>query len=218
MFQSRSGAQPSPYSADVTLEQVGGLTVHAAIRPRAVELLALGALPESRVPWLVGLLMLTAAMIVVDGDAACGASTSCRGCARTSSPACRTSCARRCRRFCSSPKRSTSAACAPTTSARAATGVIVQEGRRLMHLVENILHFSRAERQMTRLGSGAARPESARCRRSSTTGCRSPRRRTCASRPTFAPDVHRVADRSALRQMVLNLLDNAVKYGRRRRR
>ena len=35
---------------------------------------------------------------------------------------------------------------------RAATGVIVQEGRRLMHLVENILHFSRAERQMTRLG------------------------------------------------------------------
>jgi signal transduction histidine kinase len=33
-------------------------------------------------------------------------------------------------------------------------------------------------------------------------------------RRDFGHDVHAVADRSALRQMVLNLLDNAVKYGR----
>jgi len=32
-------------------------------------------------------------------------------------------------------------------------------------------------------------------------------------RAQFMPDVHAIADRSALRQMVLNLLDNAVKYG-----
>jgi signal transduction histidine kinase len=32
-------------------------------------------------------------------------------------------------------------------------------------------------------------------------------------RTQFAADVHAVADPSALRQMVLNLLDNAVKYG-----
>ena len=32
-------------------------------------------------------------------------------------------------------------------------------------------------------------------------------------RTEFAPDVFAMADRSALRQMVLNLLDNAVKYG-----
>jgi signal transduction histidine kinase len=30
---------------------------------------------------------------------------------------------------------------------------------------------------------------------------------------SYAPDVHALADRGALRQMVLNLLDNAVKYG-----
>ena len=93
-----------------------------------------------------------------------------------------------------------------------ATGVIVQEGRRLMHLVENILHFSRAERRMTRLG-----PEPLDLNQSvqeivadwlplaSATDVR--------IRTDFAPDVHAVADRSALRQMLLNLLDNAVKYG-----
>src|SRR5262249_25619964 len=92
---------------------------------------------------------------------------------------------------------------------RTATGVIVHEGRRLMPLVENILHFSRAERRMTRLG-----PEPIDLSRAVATviedwlplaGAADVRVET-----RFAVDVHALADRGALRQMVLNLLDNAV--------
>jgi signal transduction histidine kinase len=210
VYQS-SQPQPSPYSADAPLEQVGPLVVHAAIRPRAVELLALGSIPESRVPWLVGLLTLTAAMVAVTvmqlrrehelsalrADFISSVSHELRtplsqillfaetlnlGRVRTEQ------------------------------ERRAATDVIVQEGRRLMHLVENILHFSRAERRMSRLG-----PEPLDLSRAVALIVEDWLPLASAAdvrvRTQFALDVHAVADRSALRQMVLNLLDNAVKYG-----
>src|SRR5262249_44338730 len=44
----------SSYSASAPMEQAGGFVVHATIRPRAVQTLAL-ALPQARVPILVGL-------------------------------------------------------------------------------------------------------------------------------------------------------------------
>jgi signal transduction histidine kinase len=209
-FSSERG-QPSPYAADAPLKQVGPLSVHAVIRERAVELLALGSIPVSRVPWLVGLLVITAAMIAMTvlqlrrehqlarlrADFISSVSHELRtplsqillfaetlnlGRVRTDQ------------------------------ERRTATGVIVQEGRRLMHLVENILHFSRAERQMTRLG-----PEPVDLSRAVATviedwlplaGAADVRVET-----RFAVDAHALADRGALRQMVLNLLDNAVKYG-----
>jgi signal transduction histidine kinase len=212
VFQT-GGSGASPYSADVAFEQVGGLTVHAAIRPRAVELLALGALPESRVPILVGLLMLTAAMVVL-------AVLQLRREHELSSLR---------SDFISSVSHelrtplSQILLFAETLSLgrvrtdderHAATGVIVQEGRRLMHLVENILHFSRAERQMTRLG-----PEPIDLNRAvqeiidDWVPLAAAADVHLATR--FAPDVFAIADRDALRQMVLNLLDNAVKYGGR---
>jgi signal transduction histidine kinase len=83
-----------------------------------------------------------------------------------------------------------------------------------MHLVENILHFSRAERQMTRLG-----PEPIDLNRAvqeiidDWVPLAAAADVHLATR--FAPDVFAIADRDALRQMVLNLLDNAVKYGGR---
>lgn len=205
------GLQQSPYAADAALTQVGPLSVHAAIRARAVELLVLGSLPATRVPWLVGLLIFTAAMIAVTvlqlrrehqlarlrADFISSVSHELRtplsqillfaetlnlGRVRTEQ------------------------------ERRTATGVIVQEGRRLMHLVENILHFSRAERQMTRLGpepvdlSGAV---------AAVVEDWLPLAAAADVRvvTSYAPDVHALADRGALRQMVLNLLDNAVKYG-----
>lgn len=210
IFQS-SHAQASPYSAEARLEQAGALNVRATIRPPAVELLALGALPESRVPILVGLLTLTAAMIVITitqlrrehelsrlrSDFISSVSHELRTPLSQILLFAETLNLGRVR---SEAERHT------------ATEVIVQEGRRLMHLVENILHFSRAERQMTRLG-----PEPLDLNQAVQEIIDDWRPLASAVdariRTQFTPDVHAVADRSALRQMVLNLLDNAVKYG-----
>jgi signal transduction histidine kinase len=210
VFESTQ-SQPSPYSAEVPLERIGSLTARAAIRPRAVELLALGAFPESRVPLLVGLLTLTAAMIVVTvlqlrrdqelsrlrADFISSVSHELRTPLSQILLFAETLNLGRVR---SEEER------------RTAATVIVQEGRRLMHLVENILHFSRAERQMTRLG-----PEPLDLNQAvrSIVDDWTP----LANAPdvsiatAFASDVHAVADRGALKQIVINLLDNAVKYG-----
>jgi signal transduction histidine kinase len=210
VFESGDAAA-SPYSAEAPLAQAGGLTVRATIRPRALELLALGALPQSHVPLLVGLLTLTAAMVVLTvmqlrrehelsrlrSDFISSVSHELRTPLSQILLFAETLNLGRVR---TEQERHT------------ATDVIVQEGRRLMHLVENILHFSRAERQMTRLGPEPVdlslavqaivddwRPVAAAA--------------DVQIRLELGADVHGIADRSALRQMVLNLLDNAVKYG-----
>jgi signal transduction histidine kinase len=95
---------------------------------------------------------------------------------------------------------------------RQALGIIVQEARRLAHLVENVLQFSRAERRLLRI-----RPE---------TVALAPLLREILER--FAPLAGSAAVRlrteldesivarvhpDSLHQIVLNLLDNAVKHG-----
>ena len=95
---------------------------------------------------------------------------------------------------------------------RQALGIIVQEARRLAHLVENVLQFSRAERRLLRV-----RPE---------TVALAPLLREIVER--FAPLAGSAAVRlrteldedivarvhpDSLHQIVLNLLDNAVKHG-----
>lgn len=202
----------SPYSADAPLEQAGALRVRATIRARAVEMLALGA-PQSRVPILIGLLTLTAAMVVITvmqlrrehelsrlrSDFISSVSHELRTPLSQILLFAETLNLGRVR---TEQERHT------------ATDVIVQEGRRLMHLVENILHFSRAERQMTRLG-----PEPLDLNRAvqSIVDDWTPLAEASdvVVQLHLGDDVHAVADRAALRQMLLNLLDNAVKYGPR---
>jgi len=210
IYQSPN-TQPSPYSADVPLEQVGSLTARATIRPRAVELLAFGTLPESRVPILVGLLTLTAAMVVVTimqlkrehelsrlrSDFISSVSHELRTPLSQILLFAETLNLGRIR---------------TEEERHSATDVIVAEGRRLMHLVENILHFSRAERRMTRLG-----PEPLDLSAAVQAIVDDWRPLADAAdvhvETKYGVDVHAIADRSALRQMVLNFLDNAVKYG-----
>jgi signal transduction histidine kinase len=98
-----------------------------------------------------------------------------------------------------------------------AAEVIVREARRLMRMVENALHFARAERHAVELVRERA--------------ALAPLVREVLE--SFAPlawaagvNVHdelddsvvAVVDRAALRQILLNLLDNAIKYGPRGQR
>ena len=98
-----------------------------------------------------------------------------------------------------------------------AAEVIVREARRLMHLVENALHFSRSERQAIRLS-----PEPAALAplvRDILHGFAPLARDAAVELETdLDASAEALVDRSAFRQMVLNLLDNAVKYGGRRGR
>jgi signal transduction histidine kinase len=94
---------------------------------------------------------------------------------------------------------------------RLALGIIVQEARRLAHLVENVLQLSRAERRMVRVRT-EEQPLAPLLRetveRFAPLAAGSTRLETELDEGIVAP-VH--AD--SLRQIVINLLDNAVKYG-----
>jgi signal transduction histidine kinase len=97
---------------------------------------------------------------------------------------------------------------------REAVAVIVQEARRLAHLVENVLHLSRAERRMVRVNPSpvllAPLLREIVERFAPLAGADAVRMRTELDEQLLAP-----ADAEALHQVVINLLDNAIKYGGR---
>ncbi len=96
--------------------------------------------------------------------------------------------------------------------ARRSLAVIDQEARRLTHLVENLLQFSRGERGTLRVAP--RRLDFAALARETIDGfapiAAARAVRITAALPEEAPAT---ADEDALRQVLLNLLDNAVKYG-----
>jgi signal transduction histidine kinase len=90
--------------------------------------------------------------------------------------------------------------------------IIDQEAKRLTALVDNVLHVSRAERGAARLAP-TAMPLSPVAREVVDTFAQLPRSRGVEYRTELEDRLIAQVDANAFRQILLNLLDNAVKYG-----
>lgn len=90
--------------------------------------------------------------------------------------------------------------------------IVDQEARRLTHLVENILQFSRAEREAIRLAPVPSELAS-QVREAVEAFGPVARSRHVVVQTALENDVVCLVDPAAFRQILLNLLDNAVKYG-----
>ena len=91
-------------------------------------------------------------------------------------------------------------------------GIIDQEARRLTYLVENVLNFSRAEKGTNRVSPEAAEIDQE-IQESLDLFAPLARARGMTIRPSLGINSIVSVDRNALRQILLNLLDNAAKYG-----
>src|SRR5467141_23249 len=202
----------SPFSARDTIgTDMGDLYAQVALRASMADKLIIGGLPKSRLPLILGLLGLTAALIGtallqlrresqltrLRTDFISGVSHELR------TPLAQI------RMF---SETLTLGRVRSDEERRRSLAIIDQEARRLTHLVENLLHFSRSERQTahitpepTALGplveeviDGFAPLAAA---------------RGATLSAAVPEDLVVTADPGAVRQMLLNLLDNAVKYG-----
>ncbi len=209
----RTAAQySSPFSARDTIgTDMGDLHAQVVLREAMADKLIIGGLPKSRLPLILGLIALTGALIGtallqlrresqltrLRTDFISGVSHELR------TPLAQI------RMF---SETLTLGRVRSDEERQRSLAIIDQEARRLTHLVENLLHFSRSERQTTHIApeptalaplvqeviDGFAPLAAARGARVS------------ASVPE---DLVVPADPGAVRQMLLNLLDNAVKYG-----
>lgn len=189
----------------------GGLRMRVTLRPDATTRLQGGVIPVSRVPVWVGLLLLTGLLTVVIVRNLQREHELARlrlEFSASVSHELRTPLAQ----ILLFGETLTLGRTRTDADRRDAANVIVREARRLMHLVDNTLTFSRAERPVVSL---------------------SPRRQNLAVLVReviagFVPlasarhvritqglddDVEGFVDGEAFRQIALNLLDNAVKYG-----
>lgn len=211
LYSSASGEMSTFTASERLPSRFGELDVHLSLNPEMAEQLVVGGLPSSRLPLLVVLFLLTAGLAVVAllqmrhqqelarmrSDFVAGVSHELR-----------TPLAQirwfaellRMGRLRSPEERERS------------LRVIDQEARRLTFLVENVLNFSRS-------GSRAARvrpervelaPEVLEIVEGFAPLVAS---RNVSIRTELEDGVAAMVDRAALRQILLNLLDNAAKYG-----
>ena len=209
----RSATPPDSATASTTHFPIewGTLAVTASLLPRAAAFVLPGGVPRSPLPTLIGLLVIATALVVgasmliwrmyelsrLRADFTSSVSHELRTpltqillYAETIEMG----------RHRSEEKRSE------------AIGVIAREARRLIHLVENVLHYSRAERSLTRV---EPRPQELGSFVTDIVSGFAPvaesRGSTVALR--IPEPVHAQMDADAMRRVVLNLLDNAIRYG-----
>ncbi len=210
----RSPTQYAPtFSARDSFEHpmMGAMRVQVALRPDLAPKLVIGGMPRSNVPMLLSLLALTAGLVVaallqlrreyelsrLRADFVSGVSHELRTPLAQIRMFSETLLLGRVR---SDDERERS------------LEIIDQEARRLTHLVENLLHFSRSERRLARL-SPAPAPLAPLVREAAEVFAPLAAARGVTLCTELTDGVVAPVDADALRQMLLNLLDNAVKYG-----
>jgi len=204
---------PPTFAARDSFEHpmMGGIRVQVALRPDMAPKLVIGGMPRSNVPMLLSLLALTAVLVVaallqlrreyelsqLRADFVSGVSHELRTPLAQIRMFSETLLLGRVR---SDEERERS------------LEIIDQESRRLTHLVENLLHFSRSERRLTRLSPSLA-PLAPLVSEAAEGFAPLAAARGVALHTDLTDGVVAPVDADALRQMLLNLLDNAVKYG-----
>ncbi|HTH64847.1 MAG TPA: HAMP domain-containing sensor histidine kinase [Gemmatimonadales bacterium] len=209
----KSAAQ---YASSITAHDTLGsyfanLSVDVSLRPGIAGKLVIGGLPRSRMPLLVTLLLLTAGLMIIamiqlrrESELSVLRTQFVSGVSHEL----RTPLAQ-IRMF---AETLVLGRVRSDDERRRSLEIIDQEARRLTHLVENLLHFSRSERQSVRVAPvPTLLGPCVRGMVESFTPLAETRRVRLL---TSLPDgIVASVDESALRQMLLNLLDNAVKYG-----
>jgi signal transduction histidine kinase len=211
MFRSEPQYRSAFIGEDISHKKFGGMVVRLALRPEMADRLVIGGLPRSRLPLLLGLLALVGTMAFVAimqlrreyelnqlrADFISNISHELRTPLAQVRMFAETLLLGRVR---SDAERQRS------------LEIIDQEARRLTHLVENVLQFSRSERRVTRL---APEPTDLASQVDEVVEAFAPlaRARRVTVNTELAEGAVALVDRAAFRQTLLNLLDNAVKYG-----
>src|SRR3989442_1798293 len=209
----RSAVQyTSPFTARDTIgTDMGALFAQATLRAAVADKLIIGGLPKSRLPLILGMLGLTAALIGtalfqlrresqltrLRTDFISGVSHELR------TPLAQI------RMF---SETLTLGRVRSDEERRRSLAIIDQEARRLTHLVAKLLHFSRSERQTAHI---APEPTALAPLVQEVIDGFAPlaAARGVTLAASVPEDLAAPADPGAVRQMLLNLLDNAVKYG-----
>jgi len=211
VYRSPGWAAPTYSAADTIEPSFGRLVMRVSLRPDFAGMLIVGGLPGSRIPALVGLFVIAAGLLSVAllqlrrqqqlarlrTDFVSGVSHELR------TPLAQI------RWFAellhlgklrTEEERERSA------------GIIDQEARRLTYLVENVLNFSRSEKGTNRISPSPADLDH---EIQDVIELFAPLARARKMILATNLDAHAVVtlDRDALRQILLNLLDNAAKYG-----
>jgi signal transduction histidine kinase len=202
----------SPYTAGDTLGEVyGGLIAVVSLRPEAAESLVIGGLPKSRLPTILGLLLLASGLVIaalfqirreqelslLRTDFVSSVSHQLRTPLAQIRMFGETLLLGRVR---SEEERKRS------------LEIIVKESQRLTHQVDNVLLFSRAQRQDVQL-SPQDLVLAPLIRETLESFCPLAEAQDCRVEASLDEALSAKADPGAVKQILLNLLENAVKYG-----